>query len=380
MLLAVQFELLPNLTHQAFGGQHFHHRLTSERQIRLLAGHAPENLLNHPAFGAQLTQGGCMHDISIGDAAPMGPEPLLDFADPLLIGRRFRQFDFHISIVRRYGRVYGVKLKNVTLDKLRDALRKAQIVFTERPVPHANPATTALVVQRAGYEMSVTPTVYYDGPVVEIRPSGGPAIRFHTNRDPAELVAAMDTLVQVQRLAGRLQPKWATRQLALLTGRRPGSPVLVYQAGCARLGIIPRPPSFNQIHKHAAVKEYRLGASPKLIARDLAQLHQQNTPRRSWQSVTDDWNCRYGAAFGHELTLSASYIYAWNGMRFLLDGDDLALDVWALVCSAAFPEAIRLLESIQAVLGKAVKDRASNQRPASAAALHAPLPTETPSN
>ena len=79
---------------------------------------------------------------------------------------------------------YGVKLKNVDLDKLKDALQKARIAFTERLVPHANPATTALVVQRVGYALSVTPTLYYHGPVVEIRPSGGPRISFHLEQRP----------------------------------------------------------------------------------------------------------------------------------------------------------------------------------------------------
>ena len=249
------------------------------------------------------------------------------------------------------------------LDKLKDALQKAGIAFTERLVPHANPATTSLVVQRMGYALSVTPTMYYHGPVVEIRPSGGPRINFHTNKDPAELVAVMDTFVQVRKLAARLQPKWATRQMALITGRSPGSPVLVYEPCCARLAIIPRPASFNQLHKHSPVKKYKIGASPKLIATDLIQLHQENTPKHSWESFVEDWNCQYGASFGHELALSASYIYAWNGMRFLMDGDDLSMDVWGPVFSVAFPEAIRLLESIQAVLGKTVKGRGNEEGP-----------------
>ena len=243
------------------------------------------------------------------------------------------------------------------LDKLKDALQKARIAFSERLVPHANPATTCLVVQRVGYALSVTPTLYYHGPVVEIRPSGGPRISFISNKDPAELVAVMDTFVQVRKWAARLRPKWATRQLALITGSNPGSPVLVYELCCARLAIIPRPASFNQLHKHSPVKKYKIGASPKLIATDLIQLHQENTPKRSWESFVEDWNCQYSASFGHELALSASYIYAWNGMRFLMDGDDLSMDVWGPVFSAAFPEAIRLLESIQAVLGKTVKGR-----------------------
>jgi len=52
---------------------------------------------------------------------------------------------------------YGIKLKNVDLDKLKDALQKARIAFSERLVPHANPATIALVLQRVGYDLSVTP-------------------------------------------------------------------------------------------------------------------------------------------------------------------------------------------------------------------------------
>ena len=249
------------------------------------------------------------------------------------------------------------------LDKLKDALQKARIAFSERLVPHANPTTTCLVVQRVGYALSVTPTLYYRGPVVEIRPSGGPRISFISNKDPAELVAVMDTFVQVRKWAARLQPKWATRQLALITGSNPGSPVLVYEPCCARLAIIPRPASFNQLHKHSPVKKYKIGASPKLIATDLIQLHQENTPKRSWESFVEDWNCQHSASFGHELALSASYIYAWNGMRFLMDGDDLSMDVWGPVFSAAFPEAIRLLESIQAVLGKTVKGRGNEGGP-----------------
>jgi hypothetical protein len=100
-----------------------------------------------------------------------------------------------------------------------------------------------------------------------------------------------------------------------------------------------------------------------LIATDLIQLHQENTPKRSWESFVEDWNCQYSASFGHELALSASYIYAWNGMRFLMDGDDLSMDVWGPVFSVAFPEAIRLLESIQAVLGKTVKGRGNEEGP-----------------
>ena len=75
------------------------------------------------------------------------------------------------------------------LDKLKDALQKARIAFSERLVPHANPATITLVVQRVGYALSVTPTLYCHGPVVEIRPSGGPRISFISNKDPADLVA-----------------------------------------------------------------------------------------------------------------------------------------------------------------------------------------------
>jgi hypothetical protein len=198
---------------------------------------------------------------------------------------------------------------------------------------------------------------------VEIRPSGGPRISFHSSKDPAELVAVLDTFVQVRELAARLQPKWATRQIALIAGRNPGSPVLVYEPCCDRIAIIPRPASFNQLHKHSPVMKYKIGASPKTIATDLIRLHQQNTPKRSWEIVVADWNCQYSASFGHELTLSAAYIYAWNGMRFLMDGDDLSMDVWGPVFSVAFPEAIRLLESIQAVLGKTVKGRGNEEGP-----------------
>jgi hypothetical protein len=263
---------------------------------------------------------------------------------------------------------YGVKLKNVDLDKLKDALQKAQIAFNECAVPHTDPARMALVVQRTGYTLSVSPNVYYHGPDVEIRPSVGPKIRFHSSRSPAELVAAMDTFVGVARMAARLRPKWATRQMALITGSNPGSPVLVYEPWCACIAIIPRPASFNQLHKHSPVKKYKIGASPRTIVTDLIRLHQQNTPKRSWESVVADWNCQYSASFGHELTLSASYIYASNGMRFLMDGDDLSMDVWGPVFSVAFPEAIRLLESIQAVLGKTANFRANQAGPHAEAA------------
>jgi hypothetical protein len=156
--------------------------------------------------------------------------------------------------------------------------------------------------------------------------------------------------------------------MALITGSNPGSPVLVYEPWCACIAIIPRPASFNQLHKHSPVKKYKIGASPKTIVTDLIRLHQQNTPKRSWESVVADWNCLYSASFGHELTLSASYIYAWNGMRFLMDGDDLSMDVWGPVFSVAFPEAIRLLESIQAVLGKTANFRANQAGPHAEAA------------
>ena len=73
----------------------------------------------------------------------------------------------------------------------------------------------------------------------------------------------------------------------------------------------------------------------------------------------DDWNRNYSARFGHELSLGASYIYAWNGFRFLLDGQDLCLDVWQPVSSSAFAEAIRLLESVQEVIKEAEKVRIS---------------------
>ena len=46
------------------------------------------------------------------------------------------------------------------------------------------------------------------------------------------------------------------------------------------------------VHKHSPVKKYKIGASPKLIATDLIQLHQENTPKRSWESFVEDWNCQ----------------------------------------------------------------------------------------
>lgn len=158
----------------------------------------------------------------------------------------------------------------------------------------------------------------------------------------------MDLLARVARLAPRLN--WATKQLALIAGRYPGSPVLVYEPSSERLEIIPRPPSFNQLHKFAAVRTYQLDANPKTIVSELNRLRQQSQPQRTWSSIVDDWNRKYSAQFGHELSLSASYIYAWNGFRFLLDGNDLSLDVWQPVSVPSFPEAIQLLESIQDIM------------------------------
>lgn len=163
----------------------------------------------------------------------------------------------------------------------------------------------------------------------------------------------MDLLLRVTRLVPRIT--WATKQLALITGRYPGSPVLVYDPGSERLEIIPRPASFNQLHKFAAIKTYPLDAHPKAIARDLEQLRKRSEPQCSWSSFVDDWNRKFSAQFGHELSLSASYIYAWNGFRFLLDGSDLCLDVWQPVSVSEFAEAIRLLESVQAVMKQGEK-------------------------
>jgi hypothetical protein len=236
----------------------------------------------------------------------------------------------------------------VDLEKLKALLRTAHIAFAERSVPNSSPPRKALHVQRPGFSVSITPSVYHYGANIEMRPVNGPRITFNSAGNPAKLVAAMDTLVQVARLAPRLN--WATRQLALITGPYPGSPVLLYEPCADRLEIIPRPPSFNQLHKHAAVRTYQLDADPKTIASQLNRLRRQNQPRRSWSSIVDDWNQKYSGKFGHELSLGASYIYAWNGFRFLLDGEDLCLDVWQPVSNSAFTEAISLLKSVQDVM------------------------------
>ena len=236
------------------------------------------------------------------------------------------------------------------LEKLKALLRAAHIAFAERSVSNSSPPRKALHIQRPGFSVSITPSVYHYGANIEVRPGNGPKITFNSAGNPAKLVAAMDTLVQVARLLPRLN--WATRQLALITGPYPGSPVLLYEPCADRLEIIPRPPSFNQLHKHAAVRTYQLDADPKTIASQLNRLRRQSQPRRPWSRIVDDWNRKYSGQFGHELSLGTSYIYAWNGFRFLLDGEDLCLDVWQPVSSSAFTEAISLLESVQDVLKK----------------------------
>ena len=237
------------------------------------------------------------------------------------------------------------------LEKLKSHLTEAEVVFTERGV--GNPPKNSLHIQRPSYSLSITPSVYYYGAQFEFRPANGPKITFNSACNPARIVAGMDLLVRVARLVTRLN--WAASRLALIAGRYPGSPVLVYEPNSERLEIIPRPASFNQLHKFAAIRTYQLDTSPKVIARDLNRLRQQNQPQRSWSSFVDDWNRKYSAQFGHELSLSASYIYAWNGFRFLLDGDDLCLDVWQPVSVSGFAEAIRLLESIREVMGEVEK-------------------------
>jgi hypothetical protein len=107
VLLGVQFELLAHLTHEPLGGKKLHHGLPRERHLRLLPRHTPEDLLEDTALSTQLAQGAGIDDIRIGDAAPIGAEPLLDFAHPLIAGCRSGQFHFHISIVRRYGGAVG---------------------------------------------------------------------------------------------------------------------------------------------------------------------------------------------------------------------------------------------------------------------------------
>lgn len=232
------------------------------------------------------------------------------------------------------------------LEQLKSHLAAAQIAFAEGSL--GNPPKTSLHIQRPGYSLAITPSVHYYGAQFEFRPGNGPKITFNSGRNPARNIAGMDLLIRVARLVPRL--RWATRQLALITGRYPGSPVLVYEPTSERLEIVPRPASFNQLHKFAAIRTYPLDAKPTVIARDLHRLRQRSQPQRSWRSVVDDWNRKYSPRFGHELSLSASYIYAWNGFRFLLDGNDLSLDVWQPVSVSGFPEAIQLMKSVQDVM------------------------------
>jgi hypothetical protein len=51
------------------------------------------------------------------------------------------------------------------------------------------------------------------------------------------------------------------------------------------------------------------------------------------------------------LSLRASYIYAWNGFRFLLDGQDLCLDVWPRSPVLRLPKR-PLARSVQEVIKK----------------------------
>lgn len=236
--------------------------------------------------------------------------------------------------------------KNVDLDKLKSCLTATKIGFAEEST--GNPPKKSLCIQRPGYKLSITPRVYYNGAQFEFRPGNSPKIAFNSGCNPAKIIAAMDLLVTVARIVPR--GSWATKRLALITGRYPGSPVLVYEPTSEKLEIIPRPASFNQLHKFAAIKTYQLDANPSVIARDLNRLRRQSQPQRSWRSFVDDWNRKYSAQFGHELSLSASYIYAWNGFRFLLDGNDLGLDVWQPVSVSDFAEAIHLLESVHDIM------------------------------
>lgn len=237
------------------------------------------------------------------------------------------------------------------LEKLKSHLAAAQIAFAERSA--GNPAKKSLRIQRPGYSLSLTPSVYYYGAQFEFQPTNSPKITFSSGCNPANIIAGMDLLVGVARIVPPVS--WATKRLALITGRYPGSPVLVYDPGSERLEIIPRPASFNQLHKFAAIKTYQLAAHPKAIARDLERLRKQSEPQHSWSSFVNGWNRKFSAQFGHELSLSASYIYAWNGFRFLLDGSDLCLDVWQPVSVSEFAEVIRLLESVQAVMKQGEK-------------------------
>lgn len=229
---------------------------------------------------------------------------------------------------------------------IREQLFQAHIAFTEKN-SSSSPSQKIFCITRPGYSLSITSHLYLP-PAIQIKPYKGPTIEFDLEKGLANFVGAMDALVQIARLTPRVN--WSRRQLALISGSYPGSPVLVYDPHPAHFKIVPRPSSFNRLHKYAAVKTYRIDDDPRMIARQLQSLRQQCQPPKDWKRIVEDWNQKYSNRFGHELSLSASYIYTWTDVRFLLDGKDLCLDVCGLVPMAAFDDVIRLMESIRDVM------------------------------
>lgn len=228
------------------------------------------------------------------------------------------------------------------MGKLKAFLEKAHLAYSE---PGTSPSS--LLLARPGCQILITPGVYYYGAAFELLTNNG-RVKFTSSANPAKVVAGIDFLVRVRQCLPRLI--WARKKLALITGPYPGMPVLIYAPAGDLAEIIPRPPGFNQLHKFAAIESFPLTADPQMVANRLEQLRLGTVPRRPWSSVVDDWNRKHSAQFGHELSLGASYIYAWDGLRFLLDGRDICLDVWRPVPSKVFPEVTRLLESLHSAL------------------------------
>jgi hypothetical protein len=228
------------------------------------------------------------------------------------------------------------------MGKLRAFLEEAQIPFSE---PGTSPSS--LHLSRPSCQILITPGVYYYGANFELLTNNG-HVKFNSSANPAKVVGGIDFLVRVRQCSPRLI--WARKKLALITGPYPGTPVLVHAPAEDAAEIIPRPPGFNQLHKSAAIESFPLTTDPQRVADRLEQLRLQTLPSRPWASVVADWNRKHSAQFGHELSLGASYIYAWDGLRFLLDGRDLCLDVWRPIPSNNFPEVILLLETLRSTL------------------------------